>query len=134
MQKTVEIISDFRRMNPPYLLIEINSSTISRAESHKFLVPSSSRTSNVTEIPTQSSRRPCNFCTFCDNLRKFKLSRMLLVILVKATKESIVTSSIFVCKNACNFTLQTQAAVHHQKSKKILAVSSPHSLTCIQPG
>uniref|UniRef100_A0A9J8CRL9 Alkylated DNA repair protein AlkB homologue 8 N-terminal domain-containing protein n=1 Tax=Cyprinus carpio carpio TaxID=630221 RepID=A0A9J8CRL9_CYPCA len=125
VEKTKEIVVDFRRVHTQHVPLTINGATVERVSSTKFLgvhiTEDLSWTDNTTALAKKSQQRLCFLC----KLRRARAPPPIMYTFYRGTIESILTSCITVWYGACNASCQKTLQRIVRAAEKIIGVSLP---------
>ncbi len=124
-EKTKEIVADFRRVHTQHAPLTINSATVERVSSTKFLgvhiTEDLSWTNNTAALAKKAQQR----LYFLRKLRRARAPAPIMCTFYRGTIESILTSCITVWYGACNASCRKSLQRIVRAAEKIVGVSLP---------
>ncbi len=125
VEKTKEIVVDFRRVHTQHAPLTINSATVERVSSTKFLgvhiTEDLSWTNNTAALAKKAEQR----LYFLRKLRRARAPAPIMCTFYRGTIESILTSCITVWFGACNASCRKSLQRIVRAAEKIVGVSLP---------
>uniref|UniRef100_A0A9J7YNX0 Reverse transcriptase domain-containing protein n=1 Tax=Cyprinus carpio carpio TaxID=630221 RepID=A0A9J7YNX0_CYPCA len=125
VEKTKEIVVDFRRAHAQHVPLTINGATVERVSSTKFLgvhiTEDLSWTDNTAALAKKSQQRLYFLC----KLRRARTPPPIMYTFYRGTIESILTSCITVWYGACNTSCQKTLQRIVRAAEKTIGVSLP---------
>ncbi len=125
VEKTKEIVVDFRRVHTLHAPLTINGATVERASSTKFLgvhiTEDLSWTNNTAALAKKAQQR----LYFLRKLRRARAPTPIMCTFYRGTIESILTSCITVWYGACNASCRKSLQRIVRAAEKIVGVSLP---------
>ncbi len=125
VEKTNEIVVDFRRVHTQHAPLTINGATVERASSTKFLgvhiTEDLSWTNNTAALAKKAQQR----LYFLRKLRRARAPAPIMCTFYRGTIESILTSCITVWYGACNASCRKSLQRIVRAAEKIVGVSLP---------
>ncbi len=125
VEKTKEIVVDFRRVHTQHAPLTINGATVERASSTKFLgvhiTEDLSWTNNTAALPKKAQQR----LYFLRKLRRARAPTPIMCTFYRGTIERILTSCITVWYGACNASCRKSLQRIVRAAEKIVGVSLP---------
>ncbi len=125
VEKTKEIVVDFRRVHTQHAPLTINGATVERASSTKFLgvhiTEDLSWTNNTAALAKKAQQR----LYFLRKLRRARAPTPIMCTFYRGTIESILTSCITVWYGACNASCCKSLQRIVRAAEKIVGVSLP---------
>uniref|UniRef100_A0A9J7ZE91 Alkylated DNA repair protein AlkB homologue 8 N-terminal domain-containing protein n=1 Tax=Cyprinus carpio carpio TaxID=630221 RepID=A0A9J7ZE91_CYPCA len=125
VEKTKEIVVDFRRAHTQHVPLTINGATVERVSSTKFLgvhiTEDLSWTDNTAALAKKSQQR----LYFLRKLRRARAPPPIMYTFYRGTIESILTSCITVWYGACNASCRKTLQRIVRAAEKIIGVSLP---------
>ncbi len=125
VEKTKEIVVDFRRVHTQHAPLTINGATMERVSSTKFLgvhiTEDLSWTNNTAALAKKAQQR----LYFLRNLRRARATAPIMCTFYRGTIESILTSCITVWYGACNASCRKSLQRIVRAAEKIVGVSLP---------
>ncbi len=125
VEKTKEIVVDFRRVHNQHAPLTINGATVERASSTKFLgvhiTDDLSWTNNTAALAKKAHQR----LYFLRKLRRARAPTPIMCTFYRGTIESILTSCITVWYGACNASCRKSLQRIVRAAEKIVGVSLP---------
>ncbi len=125
VEKTKEIVVDFRRVHSLHAPLTINGATVERVSSTKFLgvhiTEDLSWTNNTAALAKKAQQR----LYFLRKLRRARAPAPIMCTFYRGTIESILTSCITVWYGACNASCRNSLQRIVRAAEKILGVSLP---------
>ncbi len=125
VEKTKEIVVDFRKVHTQHAPLTINGATVERASSTKFLgvhiTEDLSWTNNTAALAKKSQQR----LYFLRKLRRARAPAPIMCTFYRGTIESILTSCITVWYGACNASCRKSLQRIVRAAEKIVGVSLP---------
>ncbi len=125
VEKTKEIVVDFRRVHTQHAPLTINGVTVERASSTKFLgvhiTEDLSWTNNTAALAKKAQQR----LYFLRKLRRARAQTPIMFTFYRGTIESILTSCITVWYGACNASCRKSLQRIVRAAEKIVGVSLP---------
>ncbi len=125
VEKTKEIVVDFRRVHTQYAPLTINGATVERVSSTKFLgvhiTEDLSWTNNTAALAKKAQQRLYFLC----KLRRARAPASIMCTFYRGTIESILTSCITVWYGACNASCRKTLQRIVRAAEKIVGVSLP---------
>uniref|UniRef100_A0A9J7ZV96 Reverse transcriptase domain-containing protein n=1 Tax=Cyprinus carpio carpio TaxID=630221 RepID=A0A9J7ZV96_CYPCA len=125
VEKTKEIVVDFRRAHTQHVPLTINGATVERVSSTKFLgvhiTEDLSWTDNTAALAKKSQQR----LYFLRKLRRARAPPPIMYTFYRGTIESILTSCITVWYGACNVSCRKTLQRIVRAAEKIIGVSLP---------
>ncbi len=123
VEKTKEIVVDFRRVHSLHAPLTINGATVERVSSTKFLgvhiTEDLSWTNNTAALAKKAQQR----LYFLRKLRRARAPAPIMCIFYRGTIESILTSCITVWYGACNASCRKSLQRIVRAAEKIVGVS-----------
>ncbi len=123
VEKTKEIVVDFRRVHTQHAPLTINGATVERVSSTKFLgvhiTEDLSWTNNTTALAKKVQQR----LYFLRKLRRARALASIMCTFYRGTIESILTSCITVWYGACNASCRKTLQRIVRAAEKIIGVS-----------
>ncbi len=133
VEKTKEIVVDFRRVHSLHAPLTINGATVERVSSTKFLgvhiTEDLSWTNNTAALAKKAQQR----LYFLRKLRRARAPAPIMCTFYRGTIESILTSCITVWYGACNASCRKSLQRIVRAAEKIVGVSLPSSRTFTAP-
>ncbi len=134
VEKTKEVVVDFRRVHTQHAPLTINGVTVERVSSTKFLgvhiTEDLSWTNNTAALAKKAQQR----LYFLRKLRRARAPAPIMCTFYRGTIESILTSCITVWYGACNASCRKSLQWIVRAAEKIVGVSlSPPSRTSTAP-
>ncbi len=125
VEKTKEIVVDFRRVHTQHAPLTINGATVERASSTKFLgvhiTEDLSWTNNTAALAKKAQQR----LYFLRKLRRARAPTPIMCTFYRGTIESILTSCITVRYGTCNASCRKSLQWIVRAAEKIVGVSLP---------
>ncbi len=125
VEKTKEIVVDFRRVHTQHAPLTINGATVERVSSTKFLgvhiTEDLSWTNNTAALAKKAQQR----LYFLRKLRRARAPAPIMCTFYRGTIESILTSCITVWYGACNASCRKSLQRIVRAAEKIVGVSLP---------
>ncbi len=125
VEKTKEIVVDFRKVHTQHAPLTINGATVERASSTKFLgvhiTEDLSWTNNIAALAKKAQQR----LYFLRKLRRARAPAPIMCTFYRGTIESILTSCITVWYGACNASCRKSLQRIVRAAEKIVGVSLP---------
>ncbi len=125
VEKTKEIVVDFRRVHTQHAPLTINGAIVERASSTKFLgvhiTEDLSWTNNTAALTKKAQQR----LYFLRKLRRARAPTPIMCTFYRGTIESILTSCITVWYGACNASCRKSLQRIVRAAEKIVGVSLP---------
>ncbi len=125
VEKTKEIVVDFRRVHTQHAPLTINGATVERVSSTKFLgvhiTEDLSWTNNTAALAKKAQQRLYFLC----KLRRARAPAPIMCTFYRGTIESILTSCITVWYGACNASCRKSLQRIVRAAEKIVGVSLP---------
>ncbi len=125
VEKTKEIVYDFRRVHSLHAPLTINGATVERVSSTKFLgvhiTEDLSWTNNTAALAKKAQQR----LYFLRKLRRARAPAPIMCTFYRGTIESILTSCITVWYGACNASCRKSLQRIVRAAEKIVGVSLP---------
>ncbi len=125
VEKTKEIVVDFRRVHSLHAPLTINGATVERVSSTKFLgvhiTEDLSWTNNTAALAKKAQQR----LYFLRKLRRARAPAPIMCTFYRGTIESILTSCITVWYGACNASCHKSLQRIVRAAEKIVGVSLP---------
>ncbi len=125
VEKTKEIVVDFRKVHTQHAPLTINGATVERASSTKFLgvhiTEDLSWTNNTAALAKKAQQR----LYFLRKLRRARALAPIMCTFYRGTIESILTSCITVWYGACNASCRKSLQRIVRAAEKIVGVSLP---------
>ncbi len=125
VEKTKEIVVDFRRVHSLHAPLTINGATVERVSSTKFLgvhiTEDLSWTNNTAALAKKAQQR----LYFLRKLRRARAPAPIMCTFYRGTIESILTSCITVWYGACNASCRKSLQRIVRAAEKIIGVSLP---------
>ncbi len=125
VEKTKEIVVDFRRVHTQHAPLTINGATVERVSSTKFLgvhiTEDHSWTNNTAALAKKAQQR----LYFLRKLRRARAPASIMFTFYRGTIESILTSCITVWYGACNTSCRKTLQRIVRAAEKIVGVSLP---------
>ncbi len=125
VEKTKEIVVDFRRVHTQHAPLTINGATVERVSSTKFLgvyiTEDLSWTNNTAALAKKAQQR----LYFLRKLRRARAPASIMCTFYRGTIESILTSFITVWYGACNASCRKTLQRIVRAAEKIVGVSLP---------
>ncbi len=125
VEKTKEIVVDFRRVHSLHAPLTINGATVERVSSTKFLgvhiTEDLSWTNNTAALAKKAQQR----LYFLRKLRRARAPAPIMCTFSRGTIESILTSCITVWYGACNASCRKSLQRIVRAAEKIVGVSLP---------
>jgi hypothetical protein len=125
VEKTKEIVVDFRRVHTQHAPLTINGATVERVSSTKFLgvhiTEDLSWTNNTAALAKKAQQR----LYFLRKLRRARAPAPIMCTFYRGTIESILTSCITVWYGACNASCRKSLQRIVRAAEKIIGVSLP---------
>ncbi len=125
VEKTKEIVVDFRRVHSLHAPLTINGATVERVSSTKFLgvhiTEDLSWTNNTAALAKKAQQR----LYFLRKLRRVRAQAPIMCTFYRGTIESILTSCITVWYGACNASCRKSLQRIVRAAEKIVGVSLP---------
>ncbi len=125
VEKTKEIVVDFRRVHSLHAPLTINGATVERVSSTKFLgvhiTEDLSWTNNTAALAKKAQQR----LYFLRKLRRARAPAPIMCTFYRGTIESILTSCITVWYGACNASCRKSLQRIVRAAEKIVGVSLP---------
>ncbi len=125
VEKTKEIVVDFRKVHTQHAPLTINGATVERASSTKFLgvhiTEDLSWTNNTAALAKKAQQR----LYFLRKLRRARAPAPIMCTFYRGTIESILTSCITVWYGACNASCRKSLQRIVRAAEKIVGVSLP---------
>ncbi len=125
VEKTKEIVVDFRRVHSLHAPLTINGATVERVSSTKFLgvhiTEDLSWTNNTAALAKKAQQR----LYFLRKLRRARAPAPIMCTFYRGTIESILTSCITVWYGACNTSCRKSLQRIVRAAEKIVGVSLP---------
>ncbi len=133
VEKTKEIVVDFRRVHSLHAPLTINGTTVERVSSTKFLgvhiTEDLSWTNNTAALAKKAQQR----LYFLRKLRRARAPAPIMCTFYRGTIESILTSCITVWYGACNASCRKSLQRIVRAAEKIVVSLSPPSRTSTTP-
>ncbi len=125
VEKTKEIVVDFRKVHTQHAPLTINGASVERASSTKFLgvhiTEDLSWTNNTAALAKKAQQR----LYFLRKLRRARAPAPIMCTFYRGTIESILTSCITVWYGACNASCRKSLQRIVRAAEKIVGVSLP---------
>ncbi len=125
VEKTKEIVVDFRRVHTQHAPLTINGATVERVSSTKFLgvhiTEDLSWTNNTSALAKKAQQR----LYFLRKLRRARTPASIMCTFYRGTIESILSSCITVWYGACNASCRKTLQRIVRAAEKIVGVSLP---------
>ncbi len=125
VEKTKEIVVDFRRVHTQHAPLTINGATVERVSSTKFLGVHITEDLSWTNNTAALARKGQQLLYFLRKLRRARAPAPIVCTFYRGTIESILTSCITVWYGACNASCRKSLQRIVRAAEKIVGVSLP---------
>uniref|UniRef100_A0A9J8BX17 Reverse transcriptase domain-containing protein n=1 Tax=Cyprinus carpio carpio TaxID=630221 RepID=A0A9J8BX17_CYPCA len=125
VEKTKEIVVDFRRVHTQHAPLTINGATVERVSSTKFLSVHITEDLSWTDNTAALAKKAQQRLYFLRKLRRARAPAPIMCTFYRGTIESILTSCITVWYGACNASCRKTLQGIVRAAEKIIGVSLP---------
>ncbi len=125
VEKTKEIVVDFRRVHSLHAPLTINGATVERVSSTKFLGVHITEDLSWTNNTAALAKKAQQHLYFLRKLRRARAPAPIMCTFYRGTIESILTSCITVWYGACNASCRKSLQRIVRAAEKIVGVSLP---------
>ncbi len=125
VEKTKEIVVDFRKVHTQHAPLTINGATVERASSTKFLGVHITEDLSWTNNTAALAKKAQQCLYFLRKLRRARAPAPIMCTFYRGTIESILTSCITVWYGACNASCRKSLQRIVRAAEKIVGVSLP---------